>query len=123
MNIASAHGLVASPFKSAYVAAKHGLVGLTKAVALETARAGITCNAICPGYVLTPLVETQIDDQAMTHGIARDEVVERVILERQPSKKFVSADEVAELCGYLCSDAAKSITGSQLSVDGGWVAQ
>jgi len=123
VNIASAHGLVASPYKSAYIAAKHGVVGFTKTVALEAARDGITCNAICPGYVLTPLVEKQIDDQAQTHGIPRDEVVERIMLERQPTKRFVGIDEVASLAVYLCGDAASSITGAQLSVDGGWVAQ
>jgi 3-hydroxybutyrate dehydrogenase len=123
VNIASAHGLVASPFKSAYVAAKHGVVGLTKTVALETARVAITCNAICPGYVLTPLVERQIDDQATVHGIRRDEVIERVILERQPSKRFVKIDEVAQLAVFLCGDAAAGITGASLSIDGGWVAQ
>ena len=123
VNIASAHGLVASPFKSAYIAAKHGLVGFTKTVALETARQGITCNAICPGYVLTPLVEKQIDDQAKTHGIGREEVIEKVMLERQPSKAFVKVEEVAALAVFLCSPAAASITGTPLSVDGGWVAQ
>ena len=123
VNIASAHGLVASPFKSAYIAAKHGVVGLTKTVALETARLSITCNAICPGYVLTPLVEKQIDDQAKVHGIAREEVIERVILERQPSKQFVKVDEVAQLAIFLCGDAAAGITGATLSIDGGWVAQ
>jgi 3-hydroxybutyrate dehydrogenase len=123
VNIASAHGLVASPFKSAYIAAKHGLVGFTKTVALETARHGITCNAICPGYVLTPLVEKQIDDQAKTHGIGREEVIEKVMLERQPSKAFVKVEEVAALAVFLCSPAAASITGTPLSVDGGWVAQ
>jgi 3-hydroxybutyrate dehydrogenase len=123
VNIASAHGLVASPFKSAYVAAKHGIVGLTKSVALETARLPITCNAICPGYVLTPLVERQIDDQAKAHGIPREAVVEKVILERQPSKEFVKVDDVAELAVFLCGDAASGITGATLSIDGGWVAQ
>jgi 3-hydroxybutyrate dehydrogenase len=123
INIASAHGLVASPFKSAYVAAKHGLVGFTKSVALETAKLGITCNAICPGYVLTPLVEKQIDDQAKVHGIARAAVIDQVILERQPSKQFVGIDEVAALALFLCSDGAASITGSAMSIDGGWVAQ
>lgn len=123
VNIASAHGLVASPFKSAYVAAKHGVVGLTKTVALETARLPITCNAICPGYVLTPLVERQIDDQAKVHGIPREAVIEKVILERQPSKAFVKVDDVAQLAVFLCSDAAAGITGATLSIDGGWVAQ
>jgi len=123
VNIASAHGLVASPFKSAYIAAKHGLVGLTKTVALETANQGITCNAICPGYVLTPLVEKQIDDQARAHRIPREEVIRSVILERQPSKRFVQIDEVAALAVFLCGHAAASMTGTALSVDGGWVAQ
>jgi 3-hydroxybutyrate dehydrogenase len=123
VNIASAHGLVASPFKSAYIAAKHGLVGFTKTVALETAQQGITCNAICPGYVLTPLVEKQIGDQAKTHGIPREEVVDKVMLERQPSKAFVRIEEVAALAAFLCSDAAASITGTPVSIDGGWVAQ
>jgi 3-hydroxybutyrate dehydrogenase len=123
VNIASAHGLVASPFKSAYIAAKHGLVGFTKTVALETAQQGITCNAICPGYVLTPLVEKQIVDQAKTHGIPRAEVVDKVMLERQPSKAFVRIEEVAALAAFLCSDAAASITGTPVSIDGGWVAQ
>ncbi|HZP89226.1 MAG TPA: 3-hydroxybutyrate dehydrogenase [Burkholderiales bacterium] len=124
VNIASAHGLVASAFKSAYVAAKHGLLGLTKTVALETAPlGGITCNAVCPGYVLTPLVEKQIDDQAKTHGIPRDEVIQHVMLERQPTKRFVKIEEVAALTVFLCGEAAASITGAALSVDGGWVAQ
>ena len=123
VNIASAHGLVASPFKSAYVAAKHGLVGLTKTVALETAGKGITCNAVCPGYVLTPLVEKQIDDQAKVHKIARDEVISKVILERQPSKEFVKIEEVAALTLFLCGDGAASVTGTTLSIDGGWTAQ
>ena len=123
VNIASIHGLVASPFKSAYVAAKHGLVGLTKTVALETAGKGVTCNAICPAYVLTPLVEKQIDDQAKVHGIPRDEVIAKVILERQPSKQFVKIDEVAALTVFLCSEAAASITGASVCIDGAWTAQ
>ena len=123
VNIASAHGLVASPFKSAYIAAKHGVVGLTKTVALETAKLPITCNAICPGYVRTPLVEKQIDDQAKAHNIPRDEVIERILLERQPSKRFVAVDEVAALTLFLCSEGAAGITGAALPIDGGWVAQ
>jgi 3-hydroxybutyrate dehydrogenase len=123
INIASAHGLIASPFKSAYIAAKHGLVGLTKTVALEVAREHITCNAICPGWVLTPLVEKQIDDQAKAFGLPRDEVVPKVILERQPTKEFVKIEEVAALAVFLCSDGAASITGASMSIDGGWVAQ
>ncbi|MBX9629364.1 MAG: 3-hydroxybutyrate dehydrogenase [Burkholderiales bacterium] len=123
VNIASAHGLVASPFKSAYIAAKHGVVGLTKTVALETAKLPITCNAICPGYVRTPLVEKQIDDQAKAHNIPRDEVIERILLERQPSKRFVAVDEVAALALFLCSEGAAGITGAALPIDGGWVAQ
>ncbi len=123
INIASAHGLVASPFKSAYVAAKHGVLGLTKTVALETAKLPITCNAICPGYVLTPLVEKQIEDQAKAHRIPRAEVIDKVMLERQPSKEFVKIDDVATLALFLCTDAAASITGTSMSIDGGWVAQ
>ena len=123
INIASAHGLVASPYKAAYVAAKHGLVGLTKVIALEAAEAGVTCNAICPGYVWTPLVAAQIDDQAKVHDMPRDQVIRDVILAPQPTKEFVTIEEVAALAAYLCSDAARSITGSSLSIDGGWTAR
>lgn len=123
VNIASAHGLVASPFKSAYIAAKHGIVGLTKSVALETARDNITVNAICPGYVLTPLVEGQIRDQAKAHKLPEDQVIEKVILDPQPTKKFVQIDEVARLALFLCDDAAQGITGTALPIDGGWTAR
>ncbi len=123
INVASAHGLVASPFKSAYVAAKHGLVGLTKSVALETAGKGITCNAICPGYVLTPLVEKQIEDQSKARGISREETIDKVILDRQPSTEFVKIEEVAALAVFLAGDPAASITGAAYSIDGGWTAQ
>ena len=122
INIASAHGLIASPFKSAYIAAKHGIVGLTKTVALETAEKGITCNAICPGWVKTPLVEKQIDAQAKAHNLPADDVIRKVILERQPTKKFVKIEEVAALAVFLAGDAAASITGASISIDGGWVA-
>lgn len=122
INIASAHGLVASPFKSAYIAAKHGIVGLTKTVALETAQQGVTCNAICPGFVKTPLVDKQIDDQAKAHKLPREDVIKKVILERQPSKEFVKIEEVAALAVFLSGDAAASITGAAISIDGGWVA-
>jgi 3-hydroxybutyrate dehydrogenase len=123
VNVASAHGLVASPFKSAYVAAKHGIIGLTKTVALEGARFGVTCNAICPGYVWTPLVENQIEDTAKARGISREEVIETVLLAAQPSKKFATVEELGALAVFLCSDAAQSMTGAALPVDGGWVAQ
>ncbi|MDC7683123.1 3-hydroxybutyrate dehydrogenase [Asticcacaulis sp. BYS171W] len=122
VNIASAHALVASPFKSAYVAAKHGIAGLTKTIALEGAEHGITCNAICPGYVLTPLVEKQIPDTAKARGITEEEVVKNVLLAAQPTKKFVETDDIAELVVFLCSDAGRSITGSLQSIDGGWTA-
>jgi len=123
VNIASAHGLVASPFKSAYVAAKHGIVGLTKTVALEGAKFGVTCNAICPGYVWTPLVENQIEDTAKARDISREEVIETVLLAAQPSKRFATVEELGALAVFLCSDAGQSITGAALPVDGGWVAQ
>jgi 3-hydroxybutyrate dehydrogenase len=123
VNIASAHGLVASPYKAAYVAAKHGMVGLTKVVALETAEDNITCNAICPGFVHTPLVEGQIDEQAKAHGLPRERVIKEVILASQPSKRFVEVTELAKLTLFLCSDAGRSITGAALPVDGGWTAR
>ena len=123
VNIASAHALVASPFKSAYVTAKHGLAGFTKTVALEVAEQGITCNAICPGYVLTPLVEKQIPDTMKARGLSREAVIRDVILAAQPTKKFVTVEQVAALSAFLCSEAAASITGALLSVDGGWTAE
>lgn len=122
INIASAHGLVASPFKAAYVAAKHGMVGLTKVAALETAEEGITCNAICPGYVNTPLVEAQIDGQARAHGISREAIIHDVLLAQQPNKRFATVEELGALTVFLASDAAASITGVSLPVDGGWTA-
>ncbi len=122
INIASAHGLVASPFKSAYVAAKHGLVGLTKTIALEGAEFGVTANAICPGYVWTPLVEKQIDEQAAAHGIARDQVVRDVLLAQQPNKRFAMVEEIGALAAFLASGHGASITGAALPVDGGWTA-
>ncbi|HRI83629.1 MAG TPA: 3-hydroxybutyrate dehydrogenase [Opitutaceae bacterium] len=123
INLVSAHGLVASPFKSAYVAAKHGLVGLTKTVALEVAETGITCNAICPGYVLTPLVENQIEAQARAHNLPRARVIREVILAAQPTKRFVAIEEVAALALFLCGESARSITGAALPIDGGWTAR
>ncbi|MCE8005677.1 3-hydroxybutyrate dehydrogenase [Aestuariivita sp.] len=122
INVASAHGLTASPYKSAYVAAKHGIVGMTKTVALETARDPITANAICPGYVLTPLVEAQIPDTMAKYDMGRDEVIEKVMLERQPSKEFATVEQLGGTAVFLCSDAAAQITGTTLSVDGGWTA-
>jgi 3-hydroxybutyrate dehydrogenase len=123
INIASAHGLVASPFKSAYVAAKHGIVGFTKTLALEVAEIGITANSICPGFVLTPLVQKQIDDLARQHGISPEKATRDYILAPQPSKKFVRIEEIAAMASYLASEDAASITGASLSIDGGWTAR
>ena len=122
VNVASAHGLRASPFKSAYVTAKHGVVGMTKVAALETAKESITVNAICPGYVLTPLVEKQIPDTAKEYGISEDEAVEKVILAKQPSKDFATVEQIAGIAVFLCSSAADQITGTTISADGGWTA-
>ena len=122
VNIASAHGLTASPFKSAYVAAKHGVVGLSKTVALETAGQGITCNAICPGYVLTPLVEAQIPDQMKVHNMDRGTVIREVMLLRQPSRQFATTEQIGGTVVYLCSPYADQVTGTTISVDGGWTA-
>jgi 3-hydroxybutyrate dehydrogenase len=122
INISSSHGLVASPFKSAYVTAKHGVLGFTKTIALETAEAGVTCNAICPGYVLTPLVENQIADTAKARGISAEEVVRNVLLAAQWTKKFVTVEQIAGTVLFLCSDAAENITGIALPIDGGWTA-
>ena len=123
VNIASAHALVASPYKAAYVAAKHGIAGLTKTVALEVAQQGITMNAICPGYVWTPLVEKQIPDTAKARGLTEEQVINDVLLHAQPTKKFVQVDEIAGLAVFLASDAAASLTGAVIPVDGGWTAQ
>jgi 3-hydroxybutyrate dehydrogenase len=123
ISTASAHSLVASPFKSAYVTAKHGLAGLTKTVALETATFGVTVNCISPGYVWTPLVEKQIPDTAKARGMTEEQVKRDVILAAQPTKEFITVEEVASLAIYLCSDAAKAITGANLSIDGGWTAE
>lgn len=123
INNASSHGLISSPYKSAYAAAKHGLVGLTKTAALEGAQSGVTVNAICPGYVLTPLVERQIPEQAHSHGISEDKVKSDIMLASQPTRRFVGIDEVAALAVFLCSDGAASITGGALPIDGGWTAQ
>jgi 3-hydroxybutyrate dehydrogenase len=122
INIASAHGLTASPYKSAYVAAKHGIVGLTKTVALETAQLPITANSICPGYVLTPLVESQIPDTMKEYDMSREDVIKTVMLERQPSKEFATTQQLGGTAAFLCSDAAAQITGTTISVDGGWTA-
>jgi 3-hydroxybutyrate dehydrogenase len=123
VNTASAHSLVASPFKAAYISAKHGLAGLTKTVALELATFGITCNCISPGYVWTPLVEKQIPDQMKSRNMTEEQVKRDVLLAAQPTKEFVTVDQVAGLAVYLCSDAAASITGANISIDGGWTAQ
>ena len=123
INIASAHALVASPFKSAYVAAKQGLYGLTKTVALETAEFGITVNAICPGYVLTPLVQKQIPETAKARGITEDEVIRDVLLHAQPTRKFVTTEQIGALAAFLCTEAAASITGTAMPIEGGWTAQ
>ena len=123
VNVASAHALVASPYKSAYVAAKHGILGLTKTVALEAAEFGVTVNAICPGYVKTPLVERQIPETARARGISEEDVVKHVLLAAQPTRRFVTTEEVAALAVFLCTEAAASITGTSLPIDGGWTAQ
>ena len=122
INIASAHGLTASPFKSAYIAAKHGVVGMTKSVALETAEEPITANAICPGYVLTPLVEEQIPDTMREYGLSREDVIKNVMLKRQPSKEFATVEQLGGTAVFLASEAAAQITGTTISVDGGWTA-
>ncbi|RWM31071.1 3-hydroxybutyrate dehydrogenase [Mesorhizobium sp.] len=122
INVASAHALVASPYKSAYVAAKHGVAGLTKTVALEVAEQGITVNAVCPGYVLTPLVEKQIPDTARARGISEQQVIKDVLLAAQPTKQFVTVEQVAALCLFLASDEAASITGAIMPIEGGWTA-
>lgn len=123
INMVSAHGLVASPFKSAYVAAKFGQVGLAKSVALEVAETGITCNAVCPGYVHTQLVENQIESQAKVHNLSRERVIRDVILATQPTKRFVDAEDIGAFIVFLCTDAGKSITGAALPIDGGWTAR
>ncbi len=123
INLASAHGLVASPYKSAYVSAKHGVLGLTKTIALEGAEHGVTCNAVCPGYVHTPLVDKQIGDQAKAHGISREDVVKKIMLDPQPTKEFVKVEEIGGFCVFLCGPAGASITGAALPIDGGWTAR
>jgi 3-hydroxybutyrate dehydrogenase len=123
INVASAHGLVASANKSAYVAAKHGIVGLTKAAALETATTGVTVNAICPGWVLTPLVQKQVDARAAAEGVSNEEAKRRLLAEKQPSLQFTTPEELAELAVFLCSPAAQNVRGQAWAVDGGWTAQ
>ena len=123
VNVASAHGLVASPSKSAYVAAKHGLVGLTKSAALESATTGVTVNAICPGWVLTPLVQKQVDAKAAAEGISNDQAKHNLLAEKQPSLQFTTPEELAELVVFLCSPAAQNVRGVAWAVDGGWTAQ
>ena len=122
INIASAHGLIGSAFKSAYVAAKHGVVGLTKVTALEAAEHGVTCNAVCPGYVWTPLVEKQVAAQAVAHGLSEEDVVKKVFLADQPTRKFATVSEIAGTVAFLCGPFAGSITGTTIAVDGGWTA-
>jgi len=122
VNIASAHGLIASPFKGAYVAAKHGVVGFTKVTALEAAERGITCNAVCPGYVWTPLVANQVADQAKVHGMSEEQVIREIFLHEQPTRRFATVEEIAATTVFLCSAGAASITGTALPVDGGWTA-
>ena len=122
VNVSSAHGLIASPFKAAYVTSKHGVIGLTKVVALEGAEFGVTCNAVCPGYVWTPLVEKQIDGQAKAHNISREQVIRDVMLAQQPNKRFVTVEELGALVAFLCGPGGQSITGTALPVDGGWTA-
>ncbi|CAO4151098.1 3-hydroxybutyrate dehydrogenase [Methylorubrum extorquens] len=123
INTASAHSMVASPYKSAYVAAKHGVVGLTKTAALELATHGITVNCISPGYVWTPLVESQIPDTMKARGLTKEQVIEEVLLKAQPTKEFVTIDQVAALALFLCTDSASQITGANIAMDGGWTAQ
>ena len=124
VNIASAHGLTASPFKSAYVAAKHGIVGFSKVTALEAAeaRVDVTCNAVCPGYVWTPLVEAQLEDQMRANDMTKDEVIDKVMLTRTPTREFATVEQIGETTAFLCSDGAAQITGTSISVDGGWTA-
>jgi 3-hydroxybutyrate dehydrogenase len=122
INVASAHGLIGSAFKSAYVAAKHGVVGLTKVTALEAAEQGVTCNAVCPGYVWTPLVEKQVAAQAVAHGLSEEDVVKKIFLADQPTRKFATVTEIAETVAFLCGPFAGSITGTTIAIDGGWTA-